>query len=118
LVGKYVSLAKVDGADCAVAEGLDDAELESRLYRPAVPRASHQLAFNFGLIHQELKRTGVTLMLLWEEYATGNALAFKYTSFCIKYRENDFECMDVRFLVATPCRARALPQPMRSSQET
>ena len=86
-VGKYVSLAKVAGVDCAVADGLDDAELESRLYRPAVPRASHQLAPDFGRIHQELKRSGVTLMLLWEEYATGNPLAYKYTSFCIKYRE-------------------------------
>ena len=64
VVGKYVSLAKVAGVDCAVADGLDDAELESRLYRPAVPRASHQLAPDFGLIHQELKRPGVTLMLL------------------------------------------------------
>jgi len=86
-VGKYVSLAKVAGVDCAVADRLDDAELESRLYRPAVPRASHQLGPDFGLIHQELKRSGVTLMLLWEEYATGNPLAYKYTSFCIKYRE-------------------------------
>ena len=75
VVGKYVSLAKVAGVDCTVADGLDDAELESRLYRPAVPRASHQLAPDFGQIHQELKRPGVTLMLLWEEYATGNALA-------------------------------------------
>ena len=87
VVGKYVSLAKVAGVDCTVADGLDDAELESRLYRPAVPRASHQLAPDFGQIHQELKRPGVTLMLLWEEYATGNALAYKYTSFCVKYRE-------------------------------
>lgn len=87
VVGKYVSLAKVAGVDCAVAEGLDDAELESRLYRPAVPRSSHQLAPDFGLIHQELKRPGVTLMLLWEEYASGNEQAYKYTSFCVKYRE-------------------------------
>ncbi len=26
-------------------------------------------------------------MLLWEEYARGNALAYKYTSFCVKYRD-------------------------------
>jgi transposase len=26
-------------------------------------------------------------MLLWEEYATGNPLAYKYTSFCVKYAE-------------------------------
>jgi len=29
---------------------------------------------------------GVTLMLLWEEYAGANPLAYKYTSFCVKYR--------------------------------
>lgn len=86
-VGKYVSLARVAGVDAAVAEGLDDDALEARLYRPALPRSSHQLAPDFGAVHQELKRPGVTLMLLWEEYATGNALAYKYTSFCIKYRE-------------------------------
>ena len=86
-VGKYVSLARVAGVDWGVAQTLDDEALQARLYRPALPRASHQLAPDFGLVHQELKRAGVTLMLLWEEYATGNALAYQYTSFCIKYRE-------------------------------
>ena len=85
-VGKYVLLARVAGVDWPVAEGLSDEALEARLYRPPVPRSSHQLAPDFGLIHQELKRAGVTLMLLWEEYATSNPLAYKYTSFCIKYR--------------------------------
>jgi transposase len=28
-------------------------------------------------------------MLLWEEYAGANPLAYKYTSFCVKYREFD-----------------------------
>ena len=28
----------------------------------------------------------MTLQLLWEEYAQGNELAYKYTSFCVKYR--------------------------------
>ena len=88
-VGKYVLLARVAGVDCAVADTLDDAALEARLYRPPVPRSSDQLAPDFARIHQELKRPGVTRMLLWEEYATaaGDAAAYKYTSFCIKYRE-------------------------------
>ena len=86
-VGKYVSLARVAGVDWAIAQTLDDEALLARLYRPALPRSSHQLAPDFGLVHQELKRAGVTLMLLWEEYATGNPQAYKYTSFCIKYRE-------------------------------
>jgi transposase len=57
------------------------------LYKPALPRSSHQLAPDFASVHQELKRAGVTLQLLWEEYAKDNALAYKYTSFCVKYRE-------------------------------
>jgi len=87
VVGKYVVLARVAGVDWDTAQTLSDEELEARLYRTAVPLSSYQLAPDFGLIHQELKRAGVTLMLLWEEYATGNPLAYKYTSFCIKYAE-------------------------------
>ena len=68
VVGKYVSLARAAGVDCAAADGLSDEELEARLYRPPLARSSHQLAPDFGVIHQELKRPGVTLMLLWEEY--------------------------------------------------
>ena len=86
-VCKYVSLARAASVDWAQADTLADEELEARLYRPAMPRSSHQLAPDFGLVHQELKRPGVTLMLLWEEYARDNALAYKYTSFCVKYRE-------------------------------
>ena len=88
--GKYVLLARVAGVDWSIAQTLTDDELEARLFRPAVPRSSHQLAPDFALVHQELKRAGVTLQLLWEEYARDlgdqRALAYKYTSFCIKYR--------------------------------
>ena len=84
--GKYVSLARAAGVDWELAQTLSDDELEARLFRPPVPRSSHQLAPDFALVHQELKRAGVTLQLLWEEYARDNELAYKYTSFCIKYR--------------------------------
>jgi transposase len=84
--GKYVSLARAANVDWDVAQTLSDDALEARLFRPPVPRSSHQLAPDFALVHQELKRAGVTLQLLWEEYARDNALAYKYTSFCIKYR--------------------------------
>ena len=87
VAGKYVSLARVAGVDWDLVQALSDEELEARLYRPALPRSSHQRAPDFGMVHQELKRPGVTLMLLWEEYAKGNPLAYKYTSFCVKYAE-------------------------------
>src|SRR5450631_3330981 len=80
VVGKYVSLARAASVDWAAAQSLSDEDLDARLFRPAVPRSSHQLAPDFALVHQELKRAGVTLQLLWEEYARDNALAYKYTS--------------------------------------
>ena len=85
-VGAIVSMARVAGVDWALAQTLNDEELEARVYRPAVPRSSRHLEPDFALIHQELRRPGVTLQLLWEEYQRDNALAYKYTAFCVKYR--------------------------------
>jgi transposase len=85
-VGKFMLLARAAGVDWSVAQTLSDEQLEARLYRPAVPRASRQLEPDYAWIHQELKRPGVTLQLLWEEYQRGCEQAYKYTSFCVKYR--------------------------------
>jgi transposase len=85
-IGDIVRKARAAGVDWALAQTLTDDELEARLYRPAVPRSARHLEPDYAYIHQELKRAGVTLQLLWEEYARANPLAYKYTSFCIKYR--------------------------------
>ena len=60
-VGKFMLLARAASVDWAVAQTLTDEELEARLYRPAVPRASRQLKPDYAWIHQELKRPGVSL---------------------------------------------------------
>lgn len=39
-VGAIVSMARVAGVDWAIAQSLDDEQLEARVYRPAVPRSS------------------------------------------------------------------------------
>ncbi len=89
-VGKFILLARAAGVDWTVAQTLTDEALEARLYRPAVPRSSRQLEPDYAWIHQELKRPGVTLQLLWEEYQRQHRedgqSAYKYTSFCVKYR--------------------------------
>ena len=38
-------------------------------------------------IHRELKRDGVTLQLLWEEYAQVHPNGYRYTQFCEIYRQ-------------------------------
>jgi transposase len=66
---------------------LTDAELEARLYGPRKARRSTLVVPDFAWVHQALKRPGVTLQLLWEEYrAQGPGPRYRYTRFCVKYR--------------------------------
>ena len=65
--------------------GLDDTALEARLFprgAPVVDRVRPDCAY----IHRELKRDGVTLQLLWEEYAQVHPHGYRRTQFCEIYR--------------------------------
>ncbi len=41
------------------------------------------------MIHEELRKPGVTLMLLWEEYRSAHPHDFAYSWFCAHYRTWD-----------------------------
>lgn len=71
----------------AVAHGLDDGALERCLYSQPAARASAFIEPDYARIHQELKRKGVTLTLLWDEYqASSGIAAYQYTAFCTHYK--------------------------------
>jgi len=87
VVAKYVSLASAAGLDWSTISGLDETALEQLLLaKPAKPSA--YVLPDYGRIHQELRRKGMTLMLLWEEYQTEYAdqQTYRYTQFCEHYR--------------------------------
>ena len=86
-VSEIASYARVAGVDWALAQSLSDEELQARLYKPPVARASRHLEPDHAHIHRELRRPGVTLQLLWEEYQHQHAgQAYKYSAFCEKYK--------------------------------
>ncbi len=87
VVAKYLKLAGDAGLSWPLPDDLDDGALERRLYSQASARMSAFTEPDYALIHQELKRKGVTLILFWEEYraAVGTA-AFQYTAFCTRYK--------------------------------
>ncbi|MFA5941835.1 MAG: IS21 family transposase [Sinimarinibacterium sp.] len=63
----------------------DDAALEARLYpvghvAPTFPKP------DFEHVHAELKRKGVTRLLLWQEYRLGHPDGCEYSAFCDHYR--------------------------------
>ena len=68
-VGEYLRRAAVIGITWPVPEGMDDGEMERRLFTPPTfeEKPARPLP-DWTAVHRELKRRGVTLLLLWEEY--------------------------------------------------
>lgn len=87
-VVEYLRRAKVAGLTWPLPEGLTDVELEHRLFPPpeVIPAAERPLP-DWAVVHRELRKKGVTLLLLWEEHRADNPKAFRYSRFCQLYRE-------------------------------
>jgi transposase len=67
-------------------ENLDDGALEALLYPPSPDSGDPRPLPDFPWIHQEVKRPGVTLMLLWLEYLKNHPDGYQYSQFCERYR--------------------------------
>ena len=85
---EYLARAKAAGLSWPLPEGLTDAELERRLYPPpeAVPSDERPLP-DWDYVHRELRKKGVTLLLLWQEHQEKHPKAFRYSRFCELYQE-------------------------------
>ena len=85
-VSKYVKRAAEVGIGWPLPAHTDDAALEALLFAHPAPPAGGYAAPPFAHIHQELKRKGVTLALLWEEYLAAHPEgAYRYSQFCWHY---------------------------------
>ena len=85
-VGEYLRRAAVVGMSWPVE--LDDAELERLLFTPAgFYEGPTRPQPDWSGMHAELRRRGVTLMLLWEEYRAEHADGYGYSRFCDLYGE-------------------------------
>ena len=85
-VADYLGRAKQAGLEWPLPADLDEAALEARLFPRAGPGSRERVAPDVERIHQELKRVGVTLHLLWEEYREANPKGYAYSQFCEIYR--------------------------------
>ena len=85
-VNRYLQRAAQSGLSWPLPAELDDAALDGRLFRrPAA--VSNRTRPDCAYIHRELKRDGVTLQLLWEEYLQVHPGGYRYTQFCELYRQ-------------------------------
>ncbi len=88
VVAKYVSLAAAAQLDWSTIQNLDEGALQRRLLS-APDKPSEFVFVDYGRIHQELRRKGMTLMLLWEEFVRQHPgqKTHRYSQFCENYRQ-------------------------------
>jgi transposase len=85
-VGDIAKAARLAGLDWEAASKFSDDELSVRIYKPATVRRSLLIEPDYSLLYRELKRAGVTLQLLWEEYQVQHGSnAYKYSAFCDRF---------------------------------
>jgi hypothetical protein len=82
-VSEYVSRARVVGITWPIPPEISDAELERRLFTPAgFHEGSTKPLPDWTKVHEELKRRGVTMMILWEEHRAEYVDGHGYSRFC------------------------------------
>src|SRR6185437_16882031 len=86
-VAEYLRRAAVVGITWPVPPELDDTALERKLFTPPGAMAAETVRPqpDWVRIHAEMRRPGVTLLLLWEEYRTGLPEGYGYSRFCDLY---------------------------------
>ena len=86
-VGEYVRRFQAAGLVWPLSAALPDAKLEACLFPalPSVPGQRRPLP-DWSWVHQELRRKGVTLMLLWQEYKATYPEGLQYSRFCDSYQ--------------------------------
>lgn len=67
-VSDYVARAKLAGLSSPLPPECDDVALERLLFPPSEPSSVQRPAPAWPTVHNELRRKGVTLELLWQEY--------------------------------------------------
>src|SRR3954447_5133355 len=86
-VAEYLRRAAVVGITWPVPSELDDTALERKLFTPPGAMAAETVRPqpDWMRIHAEMRRPGVTLLLLWEEYRAGQPDGYGYSRFCDLY---------------------------------
>ena len=85
-VGEYLQRARAAELRWPLSEDLTDTALERLLFpgaREVISIGRHQP--NWAYVDQELRRTGVTRALIWQEYRAEHPNGYGYTWFCVHF---------------------------------
>jgi transposase len=82
---EHLGRARAAGLSWPLPDDMDDAALEAALFPPTAPSTVRRPLPDWGHVHTELKRKGVTLQLLWLEYREQHPDGLGYSQFCNHY---------------------------------
>src|SRR3954452_18917086 len=86
VVHGYLRRARLAGLSWPLPDGLDDDALELLLFpAPSSAQTDQRPVPDWVYVEKELRRRGVTRVLLWEEYRAAHPDGFGYTWFCTTY---------------------------------
>src|SRR4030095_14892972 len=85
-VTAYLQRAAAAGLSWPLPGDLDDSGLEARLFQRSALVPDRAVP-TWAETHQELKKDGVTLALLWSEYRGAHPGGDAYSQFCERYRQ-------------------------------
>jgi transposase len=85
-VTAYLQRAAAAGLSWPLPADLDDSGLEARLFQRSALVPDRAVP-TWAETHQELKKAGVTLALLWQEYRAAHPEGYAYSQFCERYRQ-------------------------------
>lgn len=85
-VGEILRRARQCGVAYPVPPDMSEAGLEALLYAPTAPSSQRRPEPDWPAVHRELRRKGVTLDLLWQEFKAEHPDGYRYSSFCNHYR--------------------------------
>ncbi len=90
-VSDYLKRARTANLSWEQIREMSDAEVERRLFKQiGYNEPTNKARIDFEWVHRELRRTGVTLQLLWNEYSEAaageSAKPYGYSQFCELYR--------------------------------
>ena len=86
-VGEYIRRAEVIGITWPVPDDIDDTALQRRIFACSGAPAVERACIDWAKVHAELKRRGVTLLLLWQEHRSCDQHGYGYSRFCDLYGE-------------------------------
>jgi transposase len=85
-VADCICRAGAAGLSWPLPDNMNEARLDALLYPPPDPASVQRPMPDWAQVHQDMKRKGVTLVLLWQEYKAQSPDGFQHSRFSELYR--------------------------------